>query len=104
RREVWTTTPGGRPERLGGMHAPSGVVAVSSDGRTLAYLGSPGDAETAGVSDENYREVWIVPVGGGPRRLGVLRADSAEEFVGLSWSPDGERLLAVVRTEDPEGV
>jgi hypothetical protein len=96
-REAWATAPGGRPSKLEGMRARSSVLAVSDDGGTLAYLGPERQGEMDALDGgRGYTEIWVVPLGGEAKRLGGLKRGK-EEFVDVSWSPDGRHLLAITR-------
>jgi len=59
----------------------SGAVAVSGDGRQLAYWGG-----------QNATELWIGPVGDLQRRRKIVTL-SNERGAGLVWSPTGKTLM-----------
>lgn len=77
---------GGRPERLTTAGFPGGPVAVSHDGRMLAYTGtSPGTCRLTKPND------WLVL-----RNLQTGRVHRVHFLVwGVAWAP-GDRTLAIV--------
>ncbi len=58
--------------------------AISPDGRKVAFVGFHG----------RPAEVWIAPVGGGPKKL-AYRSVGEREIHGLQWSQDGRALAFV---------
>jgi dipeptidyl aminopeptidase/acylaminoacyl peptidase len=73
----------------------AGSVALSPDGRFVAYTVTTPRAEEEQVG-RAFSELWVVPaVGGTPRRL-IERPLSAS---GPAWSPDGGTIGFVARIE-----
>ena len=95
--QLWLVDGPGRVRRFGPPDAP-GRLAVSSDGKRVAYL-APGQGSS--VADGRLSEVWVSSRDGerGERRY-VLPADARDErLLDLSWAPDGQRLLLASRKQ-----
>lgn len=65
-----------------------GQPVWSPDGRSIAFLSSPGV--------ENYLYVTSIH-GGEPRRLALL----SDRFTSIAWSPDGQHIAFVPRPDSP---
>jgi dipeptidyl aminopeptidase/acylaminoacyl peptidase len=73
-------------------------VLTASSGRDLVAAASPDGTRLAFVSDrDGTRELWLREADGTIRRLTSHRGPVLDR---PSWSPDGERLLYIVRDAD----
>lgn len=70
----------GRAERLTRHEGREAMPRFSPDGRLIAFSGEY----------DGTREVYVMPVAGGPPRRLTYMADNAEP---LDWSPDGKEVL-----------
>ena len=78
-----------QPALVKGLHQGSNVQGIwSPDGRTLAYLATPGTIGGHGDEVRVILRTW--PEG---RERGILPDIRVNSFRRMSWSPDGERLM-----------
>jgi dipeptidyl aminopeptidase/acylaminoacyl peptidase len=73
-----------------------GTVALSPDGRTIAYTVTTPRAEEEAVGGA-FSELWLMPAAGGTPRRVIERPLSAS---GPQWSPDGRTLAFVARIQE----
>jgi DNA-binding winged helix-turn-helix (wHTH) protein len=91
--------PGAAPSTPGAAQAR---VLTASSGRDLVAAASPDGQRLAFVSDrDGTRELWLREADGTLRRLTAHRGPVLDR---PSWSPDGERLLYIVRDADRHAV
>jgi Tol biopolymer transport system component len=64
-----------------------GPIAISPDGRYLAFEDNP-------PPGEKMQRISLLPLGGGEPRI-LVEAPGIRGFVGLAWTPDGEQILFV---------
>jgi dipeptidyl aminopeptidase/acylaminoacyl peptidase len=102
-RQLWLLSPGGRARRVGPSAAP-GSIAVSPDGRRVAFLAPEPRADgpvgaVPPMAGRPLREVWIAGPTGEPseRLYGLGSATGDERLQEVRWAPDGGHVLLVVR-------
>ncbi len=84
-----------------GTEADARVLTASS-GRDLVAAASPDGEQLAFVSDrDGSRELWLRDAEGGIRRLTAHRGPVLDR---PSWSPDGRRVLYIVRDAEQHAV
>jgi Tol biopolymer transport system component len=81
--------PDGAPRRLTEHDGNASFPAVSPDGKWVAYYRIYRARET---DEENQRDIWAVPVDGGPP---VQVTDDARPDVQPTFSPDGSKIVFV---------
>jgi hypothetical protein len=75
---------GSRPERISAL--ASGPTTWDPTGTHIAFL-------AAADSNAATMNIDTVPAGGGPVKVVATVANAPENFVSLSWSPDGRTIL-----------
>jgi hypothetical protein len=97
-RQLWLLDRRGGAQRVGPPQA-RGSIAISPDGRRVAYL-VPG---AGSGRTEPLRELWLAGPDGsrGSRRFALSTAD--ERLVDLSWAPDSQHLLVASREQRAGG-
>ncbi|MCX6022685.1 MAG: PEGA domain-containing protein [Chloroflexi bacterium] len=91
-RQAWLLDGHAGARRVG-LFDSRGALAVSSDGRQVAYLAQGNQARTLSLPNE----VWLSGATGeqGVRLFMLPSGASDERLQDLAWAPDGEHLLLV---------
>ena len=112
-REAWIFDPASgrlQPFDTTGAGPRAAMLAVSPDGRSVAYLQGEQSSAQPGVRSPRLREVWVTVSGnsGPPVRVFALSSknDTAapalpspevEELHDVTWTPDGTHLLVTAQ-------
>ena len=93
--QLWLIDPSRAPRQVGPVD-PHGAIALSPDGRHVAYIRQ---GPTAAVKRVGSDEVWTTSLGDdADHQVFALPPDDAgENLADLSWAPDGRHLLVVSR-------
>jgi dipeptidyl aminopeptidase/acylaminoacyl peptidase len=90
---LWVApTQGGKPQQFTFGNQVDALPRWSPDGRTIAFLSNRQNADAPAA-------LFLIPVDGGEARPLTEIKGRISEF---AWSPDGKRLVCVVRKTDSE--
>ncbi|HET8630568.1 MAG TPA: PEGA domain-containing protein [Thermomicrobiales bacterium] len=105
-RELWVVDRTGAMRRVGPPEAHA-ALALSPDGREVAYLARPAQPPGTGPAglDAPVSEVWVTARDGtwGERRYALPPGTAGEGLTDLSWAPDGRHLLLVSQQHPQSG-
>lgn len=89
---LWVmNTDGSHPERISAL--ATGPTTWDPDGTNIAFLAATGaNAATMNID--------TVPAGGGPVKVVATVPNATEDFISLSWSPDGRTILLADQNVD----
>jgi len=87
---IWDSESGQESQILAGAEAWS--LAVSPDGKQLAYFGSADPDKSGGL--------FVVPSSGGTPRLVIEAEDNRGA---IAWSPDGRKLIYAIPSKNSTG-
>lgn len=97
---LWTiAVDSGKTTRLTQGTSSASTPRFSPDGKSIAYVWSPGGASESAyrdITDDRRSDIYIVPAEGGVSSR--LTANPAEDS-SPEWSPDGTRIAFLSRTD-----